>query len=67
MQTAFGAAAFARENEEPLPQLCAKVASKGGTTEAAVAVFEQHKLKLIFRRALEAAARRSEMIAAEAE
>ena len=67
LQTAFGAAAFARESEEPLPQLCAKVASKGGTTEAAVAVFEQHKLKLTFRRALEAAARRCETITKEVE
>lgn len=64
-QTAFGAAAFAQKGEEPPAQLCTKVASKGGTTEAAIAVFEQHKLKLIFKRALEAAARRSETITKE--
>jgi pyrroline-5-carboxylate reductase len=54
----FGAAKLALESDAPPAELRRGVTSKGGTTEAALNVFEQEKLAERFARALEAATRR---------
>jgi pyrroline-5-carboxylate reductase len=54
----FGAAKLALESEASPAELRRSVTSKGGTTEAALGVFEQEKLAERFARALEAATRR---------
>jgi pyrroline-5-carboxylate reductase len=58
MQTVLGAAQLAAQSDQPPGELRQQVTSKGGTTEAALAVFEQEKLAQRLRRALEAASRR---------
>ncbi|MDB4096597.1 hypothetical protein N9542_01010, partial [Methylophilaceae bacterium] len=45
-----------------LKEQISKVSSKGGTTEAALKVFEEENLSLIFNRAIEAAHARSKEI-----
>ena len=57
-QTLLGAAKLAAASEEDPAQLRKNVTSKGGTTEAALKVFEEEKLAERFARALEAATRR---------
>ena len=59
LQTALGAARMAIESEDPPAVLCQRVTSPGGTTEAALEVFEKGDLKGLFRKALEAARARS--------
>ncbi len=54
----FGAGKLALESELPPAELRRGVTSKGGTTEAALNVFEQEKLAERFARALDAATRR---------
>ena len=54
----LGAARLAAQSSEPPAQLRKNVTSKGGTTEAALAVFDQEKLAERFVRALAAATRR---------
>ena len=54
----FGSAKLALESDLPPSELRRAVTSKGGTTEAALNVFEREKLAERFARALEAAARR---------
>ena len=63
LQTALGAARMAIENTIPLADLRKQVTSPGGTTEKAVSVLEQHKLREIFKEALAAASHRSEELA----
>jgi pyrroline-5-carboxylate reductase len=58
LQTALGAAMLASRSKEPPAVLRERVTSKGGTTEAALRVFEQERLAEHFRRAVEAASRR---------
>jgi len=57
-QCLFGSAKLALESELSPAELRRGVTSKGGTTEAALSVFEQEKLAERFARALDAATRR---------
>jgi pyrroline-5-carboxylate reductase len=59
MHTVLGAAKLAVSSSEPPATLRKNVTSKGGTTEAALRVFDEEKLADGFRRALEAASRRA--------
>ena len=59
LQTVLGAAKLAAASAKPPAELRKDVTSKGGTTEAALAVFDAEQLAERFARALEAAARRS--------
>jgi pyrroline-5-carboxylate reductase len=54
----LGSAQLAARSKEPPGVLRARVTSKGGTTAAALAVFEEARLAEHFRRAIEAASRR---------
>jgi pyrroline-5-carboxylate reductase len=65
MQTVLGAAKLAAQSSESPAELRKKVTSKGGTTEAALKVFEAEKLAEGFARALEAASRRGAELGAE--
>jgi pyrroline-5-carboxylate reductase len=58
VSTVLGSAKLAAQSEEPLAELLARVVSRGGTTEAALKVFEAERLAERLRRALEAASRR---------
>lgn len=53
--TAGGAVALAEQSAEPAAALRAQVTSKGGTTEAAMAVLEKHTVKAAFIAAIHAA------------
>jgi pyrroline-5-carboxylate reductase len=57
-QTVLGAAQLASQSPETPETLRKNVTSKGGTTEAALKVFEEEKLAERFARAVEAASRR---------
>ncbi|HYN12391.1 MAG TPA: pyrroline-5-carboxylate reductase [Burkholderiales bacterium] len=59
LQTVVGAARLAASSGESPAQLRKNVTSKGGTTEAALEVFDEEKLAERFARALEAASRRA--------
>ena len=59
LQTALGAAMLASRSKEPPAVLRERVTSRGGTTEAALRVFEQERLAEHFRRAVAAASRRA--------
>lgn len=59
IQTALGAARMALESDASLQTLCDQVTSKGGTTEAALQVFETAALRSIFKEAVMAARDRS--------
>jgi pyrroline-5-carboxylate reductase len=59
LQTALGAARMAIESSDDPATLRRKVTSPGGTTERAIAVFEQQGLRELFRQALAAAHARS--------
>lgn len=58
LQTVLGAAQLAAGSKEPPAVLRERVTSKGGTTAAALAVFDEARLAAHFRRAIEAASRR---------
>jgi pyrroline-5-carboxylate reductase len=58
LHTVLGAAKLAASSEESPATLRKNVTSPGGTTEAALRVFDEEKLAERFRRALEAASRR---------
>jgi pyrroline-5-carboxylate reductase len=58
MQTVLGAAKLAAQSDKAPAELRRQVTSKGGTTEAALKVFEQEKLAERMTKALEAASRR---------
>jgi pyrroline-5-carboxylate reductase len=59
LHTVLGSAKLAAASSESPRELREKVTSKGGTTEAALRVFDEEKLAERFARALEAASRRS--------
>lgn len=59
LQTALGAACMAIETHQPLPQLRKNVTSPGGTTEKALGVLENEKIRDIFKQALSAAKQRA--------
>jgi pyrroline-5-carboxylate reductase len=59
LHTILGAAKLAASSSEPPATLRKNVTSKGGTTEAALNVFEEEKLAERFRRAVEAASHRA--------
>jgi len=63
--TVLGAAKLAMESGDSPQTLRRNVTSKGGTTEAALDVFEQEKLAERFLRAVEAASRRGEEMGKE--
>ncbi len=58
LETVLGAARLAAASAEPPATLRERVTSKGGTTEAALRVFEQERLAERLARALEAARKR---------
>lgn len=55
IETAFGAASMARQQEHSPGTLRENVTSKGGTTAAALAVFDAHELNKIVKQAMQAA------------
>ena len=55
IETAYGAASMARQGDTPPAQLRANVTSKGGTTAAALASFDQHNFADIVCEAMTAA------------
>jgi pyrroline-5-carboxylate reductase len=59
LHTVLGAAKLAVSSDEPPAVLRKNVTSKGGTTEAALRVFDEEKLAERFARAVEAASRRA--------
>jgi pyrroline-5-carboxylate reductase len=65
LHTVLGAAKLAAGSEESPAELRKNVTSKGGTTEAALKVFDEEQLAQRFARALEAASRRGADIGAE--
>ena len=65
LHTVLGAARLAAGSEESPAELRRNVTSKGGTTEAALKVFDEEQLAQRFARALEAASRRGADIGAE--
>jgi pyrroline-5-carboxylate reductase len=58
LHTVLGAAKLVAQSDESPATLRKNVTSKGGTTEAALKVFDEEKLAERFRRALEAASKR---------
>jgi pyrroline-5-carboxylate reductase len=58
LETVLGSAKLASGSKESPATLRERVTSKGGTTAAALRVFEEAKLAEGFRRAVEAASRR---------
>jgi pyrroline-5-carboxylate reductase len=59
LETAFGAAKIALESNESCAELRARVTSRGGTTEQAIQLLEQGRLRELFEAALRAARARS--------
>ncbi len=60
LQTAYGAARLALESDVDVVELRKRVTSPGGTTEAAIKELEKNLIHDIFKKALEAAKKRSE-------
>lgn len=60
LQTVLGAATLAATSDEPASVLRERVTSKGGTTAAALAVFEEGDLAALVERAMAAADHRSQ-------
>ena len=65
MHTVLGAAKLAASSSEPPATLRKNVTSKGGTTEAALKVFDEERLAERFGRAVEAASRRATQLGDE--
>jgi pyrroline-5-carboxylate reductase len=65
LQTVLGAAKLASQSDDSPAQLRKNVTSKGGTTEAALNVFEEERLAERFARALQAASRRGAALGEE--
>jgi len=63
LQTALGAAQMAITSDAPPAELRRRVTSKGGTTEQAIAVFEESQMQQIFIKALAACAHRGQELA----
>ena len=64
LQTAFGSAKMALESAQDCTELRHRVTSKGGTTEQGILALEQGHFKDLFNKALAAAKRRAEELAA---
>ena len=64
-QTVLGAAQLAASSEKDPSQLRSDVTSKGGTTEAALKIFDEEKLAERFARAVAAASKRGEEMGRE--
>lgn len=62
VQTALGAALLARQSEFPPDELRRRVTSKGGTTAAALQLFQDKGLARIFKNGVEAALRRGRQL-----
>lgn len=62
VQTALGSAQLALQRHEELETLIARVASKKGTTEAALKVFVRRRLRQILEQGVEAAVKRSRQL-----
>lgn len=60
LQTAYGAGKMALENKRSITELRKQVTSPGGSTEAALRVFETEPVREIFFKALSAACHRAE-------
>ena len=67
LQTAFGASKLALESKDNPMQLRARVTSRGGTTERALAALDEGDFRGTVMRAIEAAALRSRVLSDEAE
>jgi pyrroline-5-carboxylate reductase len=65
LHTVLGAGKLAAESSEPPETLRKNVTSKGGTTEAALKVFEEERMAERLARALEAASRRGAQLGDE--
>jgi len=65
MQMVLGAAKLAAQSSDPPGELRRQVTSKGGTTEAALKVFDQERLAEKIMKALEAASRRGAQLGDE--
>ena len=63
VQTAAGAAQLARSSDVDVAELPRRVTSPGGTTERAIAAFEQHHLRQTVDIAMQACANRSRELA----
>ncbi len=59
ISTAYGASKLAFDAQEDMGELIKRVASKGGTTEAALKVFQKHGFSRIVNNAVRAAVKRS--------
>jgi pyrroline-5-carboxylate reductase len=64
-QTVLGAAKLAASSKDSPAELRKQVTSRGGTTEAALKVFDEERIAERFARAIEAASRRGGELAAE--
>ncbi|WP_028358048.1 pyrroline-5-carboxylate reductase [Brackiella oedipodis] len=65
MATVSGATALAQQSDQDAAQLRKNVTSKGGTTAAALAVFEEQGFKHIVAQAMQAASKRGSELAKE--
>ncbi len=65
VQTAFGAAKMALESPDDSTTLRARVTSPGGTTERAIAIFEEGGIRELFEKALEGARDRAVELAVQ--
>lgn len=63
LQTALGSAQMAITSDEPPAELRKRVTSKGGTTERAIATFDEANMQQIFSQALAACAARGQELA----
>lgn len=63
LQTAYGAARMALENDKNVAELRKQVTSKGGTTEQAIHILETANIRDIFSQALSAADHRAKELA----
>ena len=60
--TFSGANSLAKISNKDFGILVNEVASKGGTTEAALKVFKKHKLEMIFKEGINAACKRADKL-----
>lgn len=65
LQTVLGSVTLAKARDEVLSDLVNQVCSKGGTTQAALAVFEQQQIKAGLEQALDAAYQRAQTLSQE--
>ena len=61
-QTLFGASLLMKDSSLSAEELVKKVASKGGTTEAALSVFNENNVKGAIKEGIKKAKKRSEEI-----